>query len=118
MGTLYKWLLYTPRAQADRGSSNGPGVFTPDTPPPPPRDCLDRRVRGFQAVLEGSIPRVGEPMSSVSRQGRSSPTSAERSRAVSLVTSVGSCGPTYGSRNLRGTGRNNPPTSLGLGYHG
>jgi hypothetical protein len=63
-------------------------------------------------------------MTSIDRNGiiassrASSATSAERSRAVSLVTSVGSCGPTYGSRNLRGTGRNNPPTSLGLGYHG
>jgi hypothetical protein len=69
-------------------------------PHPPPRlhqRCLCRCVRGLQRAPEGGVLGAGEPVGSVTLQCRELPTRPERSRAVSLVTSFGSCGPIYGS---------------------
>jgi hypothetical protein len=65
-------------------------------PCPPPRlhqRCLCSCVRGLQAVPEGNVLRLGEQWVASAFNAESSPTSAERSRAVALVTSFGSWGP-------------------------
>jgi hypothetical protein len=63
---------------------------------------LSRRVRSLQAVPQGGVLRTGEPVVDASAlRAASSPTSPERSRVVSLVTSFGSCGPIYELPSMR-----------------
>src|SRR5215208_1663794 len=68
-------------------------------PHPPPsfhQRRLCRCMRSLKAVPEGDVLGVREPVWVASPfKAASSPTSAERSREMSLVTSFGYCGPTY-----------------------
>jgi hypothetical protein len=69
-------------------------------PHPPPslnQRRLRSRMRSLQAVLQSSIPAPVSQWWASAFRAASSPTSAERSRAVSLTTSFGSCGPTQQS---------------------
>jgi hypothetical protein len=56
---------------------------------------LGRCVRGYESVSQNLVLRLGEPVAASACKAASSPTSAERSEAVSLVTSFGSCGSIY-----------------------
>jgi hypothetical protein len=62
---------------------------------------LGRRVRVLQAVSEGGVLRAVSQWVASPFNAASSPTTAERSQAVSLATSFGSCGPTYAPPNMR-----------------
>src|SRR5215213_11397505 len=65
-------------------------------PTPSLHQCrLSRRVRGLQAVPRAAYSGSVSQWVASAFNATSSPTSAERSRAVSFVTSFGSWGPTY-----------------------
>ena len=72
----------------------GPLLVYPHPAPSLYEGCLERSVGVFQAVLEDGILWIGEPVIGVCLQGGELPARPERSRAVSLVTSFGSWGPT------------------------
>ena len=77
-------------------------LVQPHAPPRLHQRSLSRHVgdstRCRRAAYSGSVSQcVASPFNAAS-----SHTSAEKSRAVSLVTSFGSWGPTYVSVNLRG----------------
>jgi hypothetical protein len=71
-------------------------------PTPSLHQCrLSRRVRGLQAVPRAAYSGSVSQWVASAFNATSSPTSAERSRAVSLATSFGSCGPIYEPPNIR-----------------
>ena len=67
----------------------------PHTPTRLYQRSLCRRMRSLQAVPEAAYSGSMSQWVASPFKAASSPTSAERSRAVSLVTSFGSWGPTY-----------------------